>query len=159
MGRVSERHLRYRTKDEIVQDVTFVLNAPLKNGTKWAVLRDIAWVWTEFQGKYKGCRHWTKMARLKQSDAKARLRHEHVVPRTIVINMLLELNSPSREQVHEICERYLIGAVVTPDEDARLNEKYGRTMPKDFYEPTSPQYRDPWLRYKECNIEIDGGYI
>src|SRR5205809_3353602 len=62
VGRVSQKHPRYRTKEVIVNDIAFVLNAPLSYGSRWAVLRDAAWVWTEFHGKYKGCPYWTKMA-------------------------------------------------------------------------------------------------
>jgi hypothetical protein len=155
MGRVTEKHPRYRTKDEIVRDVTFVLNSPLSYGTKWAVLRDVAWVWTEFYGKYKGCPYWTKTALMQHRvNPKADFRHEHAVPKAVVMKMLLDLSAPTPEQVREICERLLVGVVVTREEDNDLNMKYGRSMPAEFFNPASPSYRDPWLRYKRLGIEV-----
>ena len=158
MGRINERHVRYRTKEQIVQDVAFVLNAPLEIGTKWAVLSEVAWVWTEFCGKYEGCERWTKKAvvqRLTDPEGDFRnFRHEHVVPKNVVIKMLLALPSPTVDQVRDICERFLIGVVVTREENADLNAEFQQTMPPEFDDPKSPSYRDPWLRYKRYKIEV-----
>jgi hypothetical protein len=155
MGRVSEKNLRYRSKAEIVRDLTFVLNAPLTIGTKWAVIRDIAWVWTEFHGKYRGCPHWTKMARMQRHlHRNEGLRHEHAVPKSVVIKMLFDLHAPTEEQVREICERFLIGVVVTREENDVLNMEFGRCMPSEFFDRASPDYLDPWLRYTKYNIEV-----
>ena len=155
MGRVSERHLRYRTKEQIVHDVAFVLSAPLAKGTKWAVLRDVAWVWTEFEGKYKGCRYWSKCARQQYlKSGSSGLRHEHIVPKDVVIKMLLNLSSPTPEKVQEVCEKFLIGTVVTMHEDAVLRV-FLKIMPPAFDDPDSSDYHNPWLRYRLCNIEMD----
>jgi hypothetical protein len=162
MARISDTHLRFRTKDQIVNDLAFVLSAPLAYGTKHAVLADVAWVWTEFDGKYAGrpgrytgCKFWTQMALMQHRlDRKSRrLRHEHIVPKRIVIDMLLKLERPTPESVREICERFLIGVVVTIEEDAVLNE-FRDSMPSEFDDPASPEYRDPWLRYRRCKIEV-----
>ena len=155
MGRVAEKHPRYRTKDEIVRDIAFVLTSPLTYGSKWAVLKDACWVWTEFHGKYKGCPYWTRMALAEhQLNPKAKFRHEHAVPKSLVIELLFAQPSPTVETVREICERLLIGVVVTQAEDDVLNAEYGRTMPPEFFDPGSPGYRDPWLRYKRYNIDV-----
>jgi hypothetical protein len=61
-----------------------------------------------------------------------KLRHEHIVPKNVVIQMLLNLQSPTAGQVLEICERYLIGVVVTIEEDAVLSAIYSRKMPEKF---------------------------
>ena len=158
MGKVAKKNPRYRTKDEIVRDLVSVLSASLSYGTKWAVMKDVAWVWTEFHGKYKGCQYWTKTAlALHQREPKAKLRHEHVVPKVVVMKMLSDLKSPTSEQVREICERFLIGVVVTREEDALLNVEYRQSMPDEFFDSASPSYLDPWLRYKKCNIEVVPG--
>ena len=155
MARVSKKHPRYRSKAEIVRDLTFVLRAPLTYGTKWAVFRDIAWVWTEYHGKYKGCPYWTKMALMQsQLNPKAALRHEHAVPKSVVIKMLFDLQEPTEQRVREICERFLIGVVVTREEDDVLNMEFGRSMPPEFSDTASPSYLDAWLRYKKYNIEV-----
>jgi len=155
VGRTSEKHSRYRTKIDIAHDLAFVLNAPLSYGTKWAVLSDVAWVWTEFYGKYKGCPYWTKMAVMQHRlNPKADFRHEHAVPKGVVMKMLFDLRTPTADEVGDICKRFLIGVVVTRDEDDKLNMKYRRSMPEEFFDKTSAGYLDPWLRYKKYNIEL-----
>ncbi len=155
MGRVHERNPRYRTKDEIVHDITYVLNSPLSYGTKWAVLRDACWVWTEYHGKYNGCPYWTKMAILQhQLNPKSKFRHEHAVPKSVVIEMLFNLKNPTIEQVANICQGYLIGVVVSLEEDSVLNVEFGKTMPKEFFDQGHPDFGDPWIRYKRYKIEV-----
>jgi hypothetical protein len=154
MGRVSSRHRRFRTKDEIVRDVTHVLRLPLKDGTKWAVLRDAAWVWTEFDGKYDGPFRTRKAWEHLQSGEKRLLRHEHVVPKIIVIQRLLDLQEPTEDQVRNICEKFLIGVVVTRDEDAILNARFRSRMPTEFMDSASCHFDDPWLRYWKCDIDL-----
>ena len=150
MAQISKLSRRYRTKEEICQDIAFVLDAPLHYGTKFAVIADAAWVWTEFHGKYVGCQYWTGLAlAVYQRDGKkAKLKHEHVVPRRVVTKMLFALDKPTPEAVREICERFLIGMVVTPEEDKVLSVYFSKDMPPEFYDPSSPDYLDPWLRYR-----------
>ena len=148
MARISEKHPRFRTKRQIAEDVAFILNAPVTYGTKFAVLHEACWVWTEFDGKYKGCRYWTKAAILARAvDKKAKLKHEHIVPKKVVINALLELPDKNADSVYAIMDRFLIGVVVTPEEDAVLSGAHSATMPPEFFDPTSPCFQDPWLRY------------
>ena len=71
MARVPESHLRFRTREQICEDVAFVLGAPLSYGTKFAVLADVNWVWSECSGKFKGCHYWSKAALKKLDDTKA----------------------------------------------------------------------------------------
>lgn len=162
MARYSKRHPCYRTLDQIADDVAHVLNAPLAHGTQHAVLKDACWTWTEGNGKYHGCPRWTKLAVQRRCAAKEHdlirrgqgLRHEHAVPLMIVYGLLRELKSPTPEMVYAVCERFLIGVVVTQEEDRLLNVHFRKTMPPEFWEPTSPEYHDPLLRYKRCQIEI-----
>src|SRR4051812_22851244 len=84
-------HPRYRTKDEIAQDVSFALKSKLSPAAKYAVVKDAMWTWTELEGKYEGCQYWTPLAfALHDANRKANkkpgdgLRHEHIVPETVV---------------------------------------------------------------------------
>lgn len=155
MARISESHPKYRTKRQMAADVAYVLAAPLSYGTKFAVLNNVCWTWTEFDGKYRGCRYWSKMARMARSiDRKAKLIHEHVVPRQVVIDALMAMKSPTPENVYQVLDRFLIAVIVTPEEDAYLSCEHQSTMPAAFLDPTSDGYHEPWLRYRSSPIEI-----
>jgi hypothetical protein len=151
-------HPRYRTKDEIAQDVSFALKSKLSPAAKYAVLKDAMWTWTELEGKYKGCQYWTPLAfALHHANRKAKkkpgsgLRHEHIVPKSVVYEILCGLEHPTRKAVFQICDKLLIGVVVTVPEDLMLNQ-FRSTMPPEFHDPASPDHLDPWLRYKRCNV-------
>ena len=130
MGKIATKNPSYRTKEVLVRDLTIVLNAPLSHGTKCAVLRNAAWTWTEFDGKHEGCPYWTEAAQAQWTGISKDFRHEHAVPIAVVMKMLLDVENPTEEQVRSICERFLIGVVVTEGEDELLNGRYGRTMPQ-----------------------------
>ena len=154
MGRVSCKSPRYRTKERMVEDVVFVLNVPestLSYGAKFAVLKNACWAWTEFDGKYEGCRYWSKKA---ADDPTAQCIHEHAVPRSVVIEMLCALDDATSTKVREILERFLFGVVVTLGQDKQLNSTYRSTMPPDFSNPGHSDFHDPWLRYRKSNIEV-----
>ena len=82
-------------------------------------------------------------------------RHEHAVPKKVVIQMLLEMKSPTAEAVYAVCEKFLIGVVVTLDEDGALNEEFPSSMPQEFFDLASPDYHNPLLRYEKCGIEVE----
>ena len=97
---------RKRTKEELARDASFILRAPVHELTKYAVLNNVLWKWTEYAGKYKGCKFWTQAALEHYSIRKSKgLRHEHVVPRKYLINMLLILDCPTAEVVFDILEK------------------------------------------------------
>ena len=160
MARIAPSDRRFRTQEQIVEDVAFMLTAPVTYGTKFAVLKDAMWVWTERDGKYEGCPYWTVHAFIEYCAARTertrnkhkRLRHEHVVPKSVVMQLLDDLKSPTHESVRAILDKFLIGVVVSLEEDAILN-KYRSKMPGDFYDPKNTSYHDPWLRYKACTID------
>jgi hypothetical protein len=156
MPRIPETSERYRTKQEIVRDIAFILKAEVAFGTQYAVLKDASWVWTEFNGKYKGCERWSKRAlQLVKRDPETNLlRHEHAVPRQVVFQMLRKLKKPTIKSVGRICDKFLIGVVITKEEDLRLNRKFRSTMPDEFWDTTSKNYRKPWLRYEQCKIKL-----
>jgi hypothetical protein len=152
MPRIPESNDRYRTKDQLCSDIAFVLNSSLHYGTKYAVLSEAAWVWTEFQGKYEGCEYWSKAALKFRGDPK-RLVHEHVIPKKIVIKRLLKLSSPTAataSSVRQELDSYCKGAVITREEDASLNRLGFRSkMPSDWDE------KDLWARYKAAGIILE----
>jgi hypothetical protein len=150
MPKIAEKNLRHRTKIELCNDIAFVLNSNLHYGSKYAILSDATWVWTEFEGKYVGCEYWSEAAWNIRSRLKERpnpLVHEHVIPKGIVIKRLLELPDKTADSVNELMAKYCIGAVVTKAEDDRLNSRGLRSkMPDGWNED------DVWARYKEAEI-------
>ncbi len=120
------------------------------------MLKEATWVWTEFFGKIKGCPFWTKSAiALHRRIPRAQLIHEHAVPKAVVIDILLDMKRPTHTAVRRLLTRLLAGVVVTPEEDAKLR-KYRAKMPDDFWTKANGKktYRNKWLRYKECGIEV-----
>ena len=149
MARISPKNIRYRTKEIICRDVSFILRCnELHPGTKLAVVDQVFWVWSEFDGKHAGCRYWSKEA-IDSGLKNKGLVHEHLVPRKIVREMLLNLTDPTPEAIQSIFERYCIGVVVTQKEDARLNELGLRSkMPSDW------DNKNIFARYESAGIDV-----
>ena len=148
MGRIAEKNPRYRTKQVMARDLAQVLSAPLSYGSKFAVIADILWCWSEFEGKINGCIHWSKAAKSVTDHEK--LRHEHVVPKKHIIDLLMKVSKPSEDYIFALMTKHCIGAVVTLDEDKRLTDLgYRSSMPENW------NGEDVWARYKEARIEID----
>jgi hypothetical protein len=162
MPRYSTSHECHRTPETVIQDVTYVLNAPLSLGTKFAVVNNSLRVWTEFSGKYEGCPRWTKLALLRRTVAtkegiKKRFQglvHEHAVPNRIVAGMLFEQKAPTAESVRAVFEQFVHAVVVTKEEDNLLSVMFRQTMPPEFSDPNSTKYHEPFLRYERCEIEV-----
>ncbi len=148
MPRISETNPRFRSKAQICADVATILETSLHYGTKFAVLAEITWVWSEFDGKYSGCQYWSPAAwKLRNSGAK--LVHEHLVPKSVIIDRLMSLKKPSRSSVKKILETLCIGVVVTTDEDRSLNALGLRSkMPDDW------DGKNPRARYEMAGLEI-----
>ena len=154
MAKISERNRRFRTKEQIADDVAYILNSPVSYGTKFAVLAEITWVWTEFFGKYTGCPYWSGQALMLPSKGLEKAcTHEHVVPKQVVIDRLFALQAPTASDVYNLLDTFLIGCIVTTEEDKKLNAAgYNHKMPTEFYDPAHPGYNNPWLRYINCGI-------
>ena len=148
MACISITNPRFRTKSQICADVSSVLGASLHYGTKFAVLAEVVWVWSEFNGKYVGCKYWSLAAwKVRESDQK--WIHEHVVPKSVIIERLMALSAPTFQAVNDVLQRFCIGVVVTHEEDQRLNKLGLRAkMPEGW----DGEY--PWARYKAANIEV-----
>jgi hypothetical protein len=149
MPKIANKNRRFRTRSELCSDIAFVLNSSLHYGTKYAVLSEATWVWTEFEGKYEGCKHWSKAA-WEIRGQQNMLVHEHIIPKSIVIQRLLELPTATTSSVNQLLESYCKGAVITRNEDARLNSHGLRSkMPTDWDE------KDVWDRYKNAGIVLN----
>lgn len=155
MGRISKKNPRYRSRKQMAADVAFILTAPVSYAAKAAVINQVCWAWTEFEGKYDGCEHWTVLA-LKQCGAPEQrkrgwrklLAHEHAVPRKVVLDLMMDLEHPDEKEVFELLDRLLVGVVLLREEHDLLNGDYQRTMPEGFSDAGSERHLDPWLRYR-----------
>jgi hypothetical protein len=148
MPRIPKSNPRYRTKSELCGELAFVLNSNLHYGTKHAVLLEATWVWTEFEGKYEGCEHWSEAA-LEFRGQPQMLIHEHVIPKKVVIELLLKLPNPTTGSVHQLLESFCKGVVITKEEDTRLNRRGLRSkMPSDW------DGKDLWARYTVAKIVL-----
>ena len=144
------------TKRELAQDVVHVLRSPLHRLTKQKVLNFAAWRWTASHGKYRGCKYWTRAAiQHFRLHAKKGLRHEHAVPRKLLVEILFRMVDPQEHDVFELFDRLAIGVVITIDQQQRLDAQYKTTMPPEFDDEQSADYRNPWLRFKQCGIKVE----
>ena len=126
----------------------------LTYGTKFAVISEIFWVWSEFDGKHRGCRFWSVEARKSERDVK-NLIHEHVVPRKAMLSHFDLSQVPkkpvSEMEVRSVLDRFCIGCVITKEEDARLNsQRLNSAMPDEW------DHVDIWARYDLAGIVVDG---
>jgi hypothetical protein len=119
------------------------------------------WAWTERFTKYDQQRlPWSDNAKvllkdnikLKEKNKKLKrykgLRHEHMVPRKVLIEKIKNLKNKDEASIREILVKYSHAAIITKDEDDVLNsKKLNNTMPegKD----------DIWSRYDACGIVFD----
>ena len=111
----------------------------------------VLWKWSAKNGKHKGCRHWSLSALnwfwSNPPNTRARnLRHEHVVPRVVVTELLLEdrrVGEVRPDEVFKILTKYCIGCVLTLDED-RLLSPLNREMPEPWNGDS------PWDRYRSA---------
>jgi hypothetical protein len=139
----------------MASDISIALRSDLTHGGKFDVLNNVMWAWTEYDGKYLGCPYWTRSAIdvYRRAHNFKDLRHEHVVPKKCLMAMLFNLPDPTSGIVLEMLSRYLIGVIVTRDEDALLGIELSKSMPAQFEGCADVMARDPWLRYKLCKID------
>lgn len=144
-----------RTKLQMAEDIAIAMASSMSMPGKLSVLNSACWNWTGLDGKYEGCPYWTPAALEAFAVAGARgLRHEHAVPRRVFHRLVFALQHPTAEATFELCDRMLLGVVVTLDEDRVLNAGLRQRMPPEFDDPSSPEFRDPWLRYKRKRIAV-----
>jgi len=73
---------------------------------------------------------------------------EHVVPTMVIVNILMDLEKPTRRVVKEILQKYFHVLLVTKEEDRKLVVAGLRsTMPGDW------DGENIWARYEVVGIE------
>lgn len=98
MARISEKNKIYRTKEVMCHDIAEVLSSTtLSHGTKHSVIDHVIWVWSEFNGKYAGCQHWSEEAKILGANSKE-LVHEHLVPRKVIREKFLNYQNQILKQ-------------------------------------------------------------
>lgn len=81
------------------------------------------------------------------------LRHEHIVPISEVIDMLVREPNTTEELIARTLRINGLRATIHRDEDARLNQHgFAKRMPSSYWTPGSPYFQDPLARYKEAGI-------
>lgn len=84
---------------------------------------------------------------------KAHLRHEHMVPTKVRIDMLLSTPELTEERIVQSLVEFGLRATIHIEEDDRLNElKLKSAMPKSFSTPGDAQYMNPLARYIHANL-------
>ncbi len=147
---------RNYSRESIARDIAIILSHPdITDRTKRKFAQGAAWGWTEFDGKIDGCRWWSRAAiDARSRDPKAKLIHEHVVPRKVIAEQLLKLNPITPDAVFSLLTRFAIGCIVTPEEDARLSMGTRSKMPEPFDDVTHADFENLWLRYQLANIAV-----
>lgn len=151
MARIAEKNPKYRSKEELCKDLSIILNNDkITYGTKMAVIDNMFWVWSEFHGKIKGCKYWSiEAVKAYQKNKKAKLIHEHIVPRKILREKIFDIDKVTPESIKKLFDTYNIGVIVTKAEDDYLNRLGLRSkMPDDW------DGLDPWARHKAGNIKL-----
>ena len=127
-----------------MRDAILTIGSSLTYGSKYALLDNVCWTLSELDGKYEGCRYWSTRAIAQRAD----LRHEHSVPRRVLIGLLLAEPAPSEADVRRILD-LCVGAVVTVDEDLALNAVGLRAKM-----PSGWDGEDVFARYRAAGVEL-----
>jgi hypothetical protein len=153
---MSSKSKKHRTKEQMAKDVLAALNAPMSYRAKEVVLLDVFSAWTESEGKYNGCPYWSERAwELHRACSwEKNVRHEHAIPKKVLRDLLLRLESLTEETVATYLDFFLIGVVVTIEEDERLNDRFKSEMPDTFWKRGDKDYLDRFARYKVCGIMV-----
>ena len=81
-----------------------------------------------------------------KSQREKLLRHEHVFPQIMLIQMMKNLKNPDKKTLELLFSNYAIATIVTVDENDALN--------KAGLRQSTPSKDNIWLRYKKIGIEI-----
>lgn len=131
-----------------------------------------SWRWTEQRilkngavknGKYRGCLYWSEAALkkaygwdnipdsygIKQKISEDWLVHEHIVPRKVCLDYLLNAENPFEDDnLFNQMQNCLVGCVITRGQDKVLN-KFRDNMPSDT---DFMKIINPWERYQVVGI-------
>jgi hypothetical protein len=123
-----------------------------KNTSK-VIKEFVLWKWSTRHGKYKGCEYWSQKAFIQYQDGDdSNLKHEHVIPRNTVTELLIEKYTKQEvtaEIISTELSRLCLGCVLTEDEDNLIPSHLTSKMPKNW------DKNDVWARYREA-FQEDG---
>ena len=102
--------------------------------------------------KYKGQPYWSKAAieHYRNYGIKG-LRHEHAVPRKLIIKLLEECDK-SQEAIYSILDNLVHAVIVTKDEVSQLDKYWKSQMP--IYIEITNDVNVIFARYKKVNIGV-----
>ncbi|MEY2354367.1 hypothetical protein [Lysinibacillus capsici] len=149
-----DEHPLHRTRDEMIEDLIHIYDGKsgLSEGSKNNLIESFLYEWTEYYGKFVGCKLWSKNAllhwekiRKQKGNPYSQLRHEHIVPRKVIKNLISSNFSPDFNKMNELLNKYLIGVIVTTIEDKALLKD---SMPHNW------EINDEWARYKHKPIDL-----
>lgn len=170
--------LKVRIYREMVNDAEEAINNPrLSFEGSYAILHNITWNWTQYEGTFLGNPLWSKNA-LDNFEAKypnlyyshgqntsgdsfstqIKVMEDHVVPRKVLLRHLLGprqsgltcyTEAEINNNIEVFLHTYLLSCILTEDEN-KLRNRNGMKddMPEKFYKKSSEKfYRNPWSRY------------
>jgi len=90
-----------------------------------------------------------------QAFCRSTLRHEHVVPNSVIYDLLRESKDHSAKAIADILSKYCIRATITIDEDSKLNGAgLTSSMPSGFFEKGDQKlFEEPLARYIAAGLE------
>lgn len=157
MGRISPKNEIFMNKSTMISSILTLYKSHIDNSLPLAnlliILNHIMWAWTEYNGKYKGCTWWSEKAYEQFLDTSSYkgLRHDHIVPRKELKEEIIKIveEKCTFEELYEFLNTYLIGCVITHDEDKVINsiglrDTLGSELTTD----------NKWNRYKQANIKV-----
>jgi len=89
-----------------------------------------------------------------QAFCRKNLRHEHVVPNSVIYRMLCATNDTSVEGIETLLRKYCIRATITLEEDRALSDAgLASSMPEGFsYNDGAQNDNDPMARYNAIGL-------
>lgn len=145
------------TAEELASDIQRLLLLYRDNEIHEAVLRQVlkgaCWWISNSQGKKDACDLWSEKALALRNASSSwqglGLVHEHVIPRNVIEEQILALETPSVTDITELLLRSRV-CVVTAEEDKCLREKGLRQRL-----PSGTSLADGGVaRYLECGIKF-----
>jgi hypothetical protein len=98
-------------------------------------------VWTEFYGKYLGCKYWSEEAlKFKDKLKPNPLIHEHLVPKKILIDFLMNKENRSPKEINNFLKKLCVGVVITKSEDQKINDVGLRSKMPDGWDYCRPSF-------------------
>jgi len=110
----------------------------------------------EATSKIEG-REWVSEGWLAAEDKSSKnvVKKEHVMPLKVLRDELMEMDDQSLISIEAYLKENVIFATITKEEDARLNAMdCKKAMPPEYYDETSPLYKNKWARYIKAGIKV-----